>query len=282
MRAERVGGRSLQRFLPGGHPAASPTLFASLRLVLLYLLSRQRWPGLMLASLLALLTLNVPAARAQQVLLQTDVAQDTLPARTGPNRAWFGHLYAGVATTTSAGALGVRAGLASAEYQLGGRLKRRLGGFGALNADLRYAFLRYELDPGVARPAPFGAGVERQSLAYQQLQAETSVRLNFDPRRGNTVGYYLDVLGYGSRALHTSYAYQEAAPGGGQRDVSLANPAFLARWLGGVGLRVGRGPVALSARYRLSPALRPASGLGGAGPLPEPPRLLLGLELGWF
>ncbi|MEJ7667031.1 MAG: hypothetical protein WKG07_49785 [Hymenobacter sp.] len=43
----------------------------------------------------------------------------------------------------------------------------------------------------------------------------------------------------------------------------------------GVGLRVGSGALALVGRYRLS-ALLPSPAL------PEPPRLLLGLEIGWL
>jgi hypothetical protein len=216
-----------------------------------------------------------PAARAQQVLLQTDVANDTLPARTGPNRRYFGHLYAGYALAVGPSALGVKYGLSSSEFQLGGRLKRRLGGLLALNADLRYAYLRYGLAPEVARPAPLGSGFDTQLFSYHQVQGEASLRLTPGRRRGNTVGRYLDLLAYGGRALATTYATQGPAPGGGQLEVVAHEPPYLARWLGGVGARVGSNSVALVGRYRLSNALENSL-------LPEPPRLVLGLEVGWF
>ena len=68
-----------------------------------------------------------PVARAQQVLLHSEVARDTLTPRTGPNRRYFGHFYLGyglVAGGSSAG-LPLRYGVGSTEVQLGGRLKRR-------------------------------------------------------------------------------------------------------------------------------------------------------------
>ena len=226
------------------------------------------------AGLLALL-LAGPAARAQQVLLQTDVANDTIPNRTGPNRRYFGHLYVGYALAAGPSALGVRYGAASSELQVGGRLKRRLGAVFAFNTDLRYAYLRYGLDPNAGRPAPFGPGFDSQVLSFHQVQGEASLRLNPARRRGNTVGRYLDLLAYGGWAFATTYATEGPNPGGGKLEVVAHQPAYLARWQGGVGARLGSNSLALVGRYRLSEALR------GPG-LPEPPRWLLGIEVGWF
>ncbi len=91
--------------------------------------------------------LAAPAARAQQVLLQTNVAQDTLPPRTGPNRRYFGHLYAsyGLVVGSSGAGLPLRLGFASSETQVGGRLKWRASDHLAFTTDLRYAYLRYAL-----------------------------------------------------------------------------------------------------------------------------------------
>ncbi len=226
------------------------------------------------AALLVLLLVG-PAARAQQVLLQTDVANDTIPNRTGPNRRYFGHLYVGYALAAGPSALGVRHGAASSELQVGGRLKRRLNSFFAFNTDLRYAYLRYGLDPEIGRPAPFGPGFDTQTLSYHQVQGEASLRLNPARRRGNTVGRYLDLLAYGGWAFTTTYAVEGPGPSGGQLEVVAHRPDYLARWQGGVGARLGSNSLAVVGRYRLSQAL---SGPG----LPEPPRWLLGLEVGWF
>jgi hypothetical protein len=226
----------------------------------------------------ALLLGLAPAVHAQQVLLQNDVASDTLRARTGPNRRYFGHLYASYALALGPDGLGVKGGSGSSEFQVGGRLKRRLGPFVAFNADLRYAYLHYTLAPDVARPAPLALPHEHETLSYHQLQGEASLRFNVGRRRGNVVGRYLDLLAYGGPALATNHATEDDSPSGGRREVIDHQPSYLARWQGGVGARLGSNSVALVGRYRLSDALRPV----GAVVLPEPPRWMLGLEIGWF
>jgi hypothetical protein len=223
---------------------------------------------------LALLVAGVPA-RAQQVLLQTDVATDTIPSRTGPNRRYFGHLYAGYTLAAGPSALGVKYGFPSSELQLGGRLKRRLGSFLAFNTDLRYAYQRYGLDTEASRTGPFGTGFDSQFFSYHQLQGEASLRLSPYHRRGNTVGRYLDLLAYGGWAFATTYATTKPGPSGGKLEEVAHQPDYLARWQGGVGARLGSNSLALVGRYRLTEAVRTAG-------VPEPPRWQLGIELGWF
>ncbi len=226
--------------------------------------------------------LAAPAAHAQQVLLQTDVARDTLPPRTGPNRRYFGHLYAsyGLVAGGSGAGLPLRQGFASSETQVGGRLKRRVSDHLAFITDLRYAYLRYALaqDAG-PKAAPFTALHDTEALTYHQVQGELGLRLNAGLRpRGNVVGTYLDLLAYGGPALAANHSTTDKDPGQGELEATRHAPPYLARWLGGMGLRLGRGPLALVGRYRLSEALRP---IAGQRP-PEPARWVVGLEVGWF
>ena len=223
-----------------------------------------------------------PAAHAQQVLLQTDVARDTLRPRTGPNRRYFGHFYVGYGLVLggSGAGLPLRYGVSSSEIQLGGRLKWRLTDHLALTTDLRYAYLRYALaqDDG-PKVAPFSGLHDSESVTYHQLQGELGLRLNAGLRpRGNVVGTYLDLLAYGGPALAANHTTIDQDTPQGRLEVTRHEPPYLGRWLGGVGVRLGSGSLALVGRYRLSDALRPANGLV----LPEPARWVVGVEIGWF
>ena len=54
-----------------------------------------RWPGAPLWLVGAYCFLALPAARAQQVLVQANVADDTVKTTFGPNRRMFGQGYLG-------------------------------------------------------------------------------------------------------------------------------------------------------------------------------------------
>ena len=86
---------------------------------------RRPWPPLWLVGACCFLAL--PAARAQQVLVQANVADDTVKTTFGPNRRLFGHGYLGFGLL--AGPAGPGAGL---RYGLGSRwcFWRHGAGFG--------------------------------------------------------------------------------------------------------------------------------------------------------
>lgn len=220
-----------------------------------------------------------PAARAQQVLVRANVADDTTTNAFGPNRRCFGHLFVGyglVAGPAGPGA-GLRYGPASAELRGGGRLKLRLSQALAANLDLSYAYLRFELAQNDRKTLPAPGLHRRESLALHQLGADLSLRLNAG-RRGNVVGRYLDLLAGGAWAAGTAHATEDdPAPGVGAVATTERGLPYLRRWSGGVGARLGIDRYALVGRCRLSDALRPVVGGG-----PELPRWVLGLEVGLF
>ncbi|WP_162549784.1 hypothetical protein [Hymenobacter nivis] len=244
---------------------------------------REFWTNLGPAARALAVALLLPgAARAQQVLLRANVADDTLLNRTGPNRRYFGHLYVGAGLVAGPGApdAPLRHGLPSAELQLGGRLKRRFTQNVAAVADLRYAYLRYGFDQTAAKTFP-STGLHRsESLGLHQIQAEGGLRLNAG-RRGNTVGSYLDLLAWGGWVAGTARtAADYPAPGGPARITTTdAGLPYLRRWAGGAGARLGFDRYALVARRRLSP-LRRSGGAPSDGP--DLPPWVVGFEIGLF
>ena len=246
---------------------------------------RQGWPraGRLLAAALWLGAVGPRpgAARAQQVLLRADVADDTLASRTGPNRRYFGHLYAGAGLVAGGGTAGapLRYGWASREIQLGGRLKRRFTQNVALVADARYAYLRYGFDQTAAKAFPSPGPHRAEALGLHQLQTEIGLRLNAG-RRGNTVGSYLDLLAWGGWVAGTAHTTADDPPPGGPAATSTTETGlpYLRRWTGGAGARLGFDRYALVARRRLGPVLRP--GLVPAGTALPP--WVLGVEIGLF
>jgi hypothetical protein len=220
------------------------------------------------------------SARAQQVLVEANVADDTIKTTFGPNRRYFGHAYAsyGLLAGPSGGSgARLRYGFASSEVQAGGRLKRRLSQTLALNLDLRYAYQQFALAQNAQKTLPSPAQHQREDLALHHLQSELSLRLNTG-RRGNVVGRYLDLLAYGGWVAGTSHTTEDE-PGPGIKSVETTERGlpYLRRWTGGVGARLGSDRYALVTRYRLSSTFR-----SEYVAWPELPRWVVGLELGWF
>jgi len=229
---------------------------------------------------LALLGCALPArpALAQQVLVQANVADDTVKTSFGPNRRYFGHLYVGyglVAGPAAAGA-GLRFGLPSSELRLGGRLKRRLSQTLALNLDLGYAYQRYALAQNAQKTVPSPALHRSESLARHQLYSEASLRLNAG-RRGNTVGRYLDLLAGGGWVAATAHsADDEPGPGIDAVETIERGLPYLNPWTADLGTRLGWDRYALTARYRVGAVFRTGYGW------PELPRWRVGVEVGLF
>lgn len=218
-------------------------------------------------------------AQAQQVLVHANVADDTVKTSFGPNRRYFGHVYVGyglLAGAASPGA-GLRYGLYSSELRAGGRIKYRLSQALALNLDLGYGYLRYELAQNGQKRIPTPVLHQRESLGLHQIYSEASVRLNVG-RRGNAVGSYLDLLAGGSWVAATNHATEDdPAPGVSSVETTEYGLHYLRRWTGGVGARLGFDRYALTARYR-----RSATFTADYSAWPELPRWVLGLEIGLF
>lgn len=218
-------------------------------------------------------------ASAQQVLVQANVANDTVKTDFGPNRRYFGHLYVGYGLAAGAAGRGAQLnyGPFSAELRAGGRLKFRLSQTVALNLDLGYAYQRYELAQNNLKTLPTPALHRRESLGLHQLYSEASLRLNTG-RRGNAVGRYLDLLIGGGWISATNHVTADV-PGPGIASVETTERGlpYLQRWAGGVGARFGVDRYALAARYRVSSAF----GTDYAA-WPELPRWVLGVEIGLF
>jgi hypothetical protein len=228
---------------------------------------------------LAMELLSRPAAQAQQVLVQANVADDTIKTTFGPNRRYFAHGYLGYGLLVGSAGTGaaIRYGLGSAELHAGGRLKVRFSQILALNVDLGYAYRRYELAQNAEKTVPTPALHREESLALHQLYSEASLRLNAG-RRGNSVGRYLDLLAGGSWVVASSHTtVDDPAPGIGSVETTEHGLPYLRRWTGSAGVRLGIDRYALTVRRRLTPAF--------AVPYanwPELPRWAVGLELGLF
>ncbi|MBC6607973.1 hypothetical protein H8B13_14195 [Hymenobacter sp. BT188] len=226
--------------------------------------------------------MGIPAAQAQSVLLRGNVAADTLRSDTGPNRTFFSHFYLGYAAVVGkfdGPGAELRYGR-SGEMFVGMRQKYRLSQTAAVGLDLRYARLVYHLAQNDQKFLPTPDQHQRETIALPQAQAEVYGRLNIG-RRGNVVGRYLDLTGWGGWIISSAHHYVDkpGPNGAGLIEVTERKLNYINRWSYGVGARLGSGRYAVVTRYRLADSFKD---LADAPRYPEFPRLVIGLELGLF
>ena len=240
------------------------------------LLNRRVWGWLVLLWALPVL------ARAQQVLVKGNVAEDTVRTLFGPNRRYFAHAFSGGGLVLGpAGGAGaqLRYGLPSNELELGGRLKRRISQTVALTVAARYNLLTYGLAQTNRKTVPTPTLHLKESLRLHQFSFESGVRLNAG-RRGSVIGRYLDLLAWGGWVAATSHLTEDkpaANAGVSTTETTERGLSYMARWPAGLGVRLGTGRVALTGRYRLTSTFK-----GSGTSWPELPRGVLGLEIGLF
>ncbi|WP_201982280.1 hypothetical protein [Hymenobacter rubidus] len=218
-------------------------------------------------------------AQAQQVLVQANVADDTVKTTFGPNRRYFGHFFAGFGLVAGPAGIGAtpRYGPRASELRGGGRFKVRLNQTFALNMDAGYAYLHYALAQTAQKTFPTATLHLQETLGLHQAFGEISLRVNAG-RRGNAVGRYLDLLAGGAWVVATTHTMEDTpAPGIGSVETTEYGLPYLKRWKGVAGVRLGIDRYALVGRYRLTSALAP-----GYAAWPELPRWVLGLEVGLF
>lgn len=232
-------------------------------------------------ALLALGLAAGPAAQAQRVLFRADPATDSMQVSYGPNRRFYQHLFLGYAPVVGrpAGSGAELRYFKSAEPFIGVRSKFRLTNTASVGFDVRYARLAYALAQNSQKLLPNATLRQQESIVLSQVQLEPFVRLGFG-RRGNVIGRYLDLSGWGGWVMATSHRTEdEPGTGGSARTVVVEHGLnYVRRWPFGVATRLGSGRYVLTARYRLSDTFT-----AGANPAyVELPRWLVGLELGLF
>ena len=213
------------------------------------------------------------------MLLRAEAAQDSLYGRYGPNRAFYAHLYAGYLPVVGRAAAGaeLRFG-SSAELQLGLRGKFRLSEQLSTGFDGRLVRRSYALRQTDHKRLPTPARHHREAISLTEAQLEGFGRLNVG-RRGNVLGRYLDLTGWGGWVVGTAHRTEDRPAAGPRRVLTTERGLpYLRRWSYGLGLRLGAGRYAAVARYRLSDTFRPPD----QARYPELPRWTVGLEVGWL
>jgi hypothetical protein len=214
-----------------------------------------------------------------EVLLEEAVDYD-FHSEYGPNGKNFFQGYSGFAFMVGPSDTGVAInyGLSSEQF-LGWRYKRRLSGMFSLVGDMGFRAAQFNISQPKGNyflDTTFWhrSGVEhrKEKIGYYSLDLGAFVRINFDPRRGDNIGRYLDLGATGSYLFSNRYVtideQREARVKTRFTRFPYMNP--LQYELTG---KLGFNIIAIVAKCRMTDIFKPQYNF------PEFPRYLIGLEI---
>lgn len=230
---------------------------------------------LFIAGLLAITT------KAQTILMEENVNQDTLPKTFGPNLKHYLHSYLSyglVIGQPKDKGMDVKPGNSS-ELVWGIRYKNRLSNFLAIGAELNYGIQYFALKQDSSKIFPNNILHKKERFSFNNIGLSGYFRVNFDKKRGNVIGKYMDIGGYANWAFLTKHYTKDANADpetAGSKFVEVTNSrlTYAHPFNYGTTVRVGYKSLALYGKYRISNLFDPNHGF------PEPPKFMLGIELG--
>jgi len=140
---------------------------------------------------------------AQDILLDQK-PDEGLKNQFGPNKAYFIQFTMGVGTLVGTGAPGLSYNdLRSNDLKIGVKFKRKISGLVSFLLEPEYHYAAYNINQGSPKItdtlfwASNAANHQKERFGTEGILLNGYFRFNFDPKRGNFMGYYLD-LGAGA------------------------------------------------------------------------------------
>ncbi len=204
----------------------------------------------------------------------------------GPNTAFYQHgflSYGQGIPMEEADSLQTEFGSAFFEY--GTRMKWKANKWFAVGAELSYQFHSYNIKQDSSKNLlGMGQVNESQRLKRHLLNGGAYIRFNFG-QRGNHLGKYLDLGGFGSWAIGSRLTVQRTDNPSAQ-NFGSQNQSYTFRKLNftapleyGVNARFGFNKVIIWGRYRLSDLFRAKDEVNNGRQLPNLTPLTAGLQL---
>ncbi len=210
---------------------------------------------------------------AQNILFEKDTEELYSISEFGPNRKHFMYLYGGMGFYS----------VSSSDFKqfntnevfLGVRYKRKFSSSfsGGTTFYWKHSNFRYNTDPEIIDEGTF---YDKEKLNVNAFGTELYLRINFDPDRGNYVGDYIDLGGYGEWLFSNAYkTYEKSGYSLFKKKKTVYRQLNEVQDLGyGILLRMARNRFVLFINYRVSDYFESDKN--------EPARAVVGLELSLY
>jgi hypothetical protein len=198
----------------------------------------------------------------QTVLLEEDVAGDTIPETFGPNLKRYRHLYfeyGFLADKPEGDGLEMLYGH-SHNFGIGLRYKYRMTNFLALGWDIHITEWTYRIKQTDHKVFPNDIKHKREKLTVNNFGLEFYTRLNFG-KRGNHIGNFIDLAAFGNYIIGASHYTLDVLDtvninNAGRVHTTNKDLIYLENINYGFKLRFGINRYVISASYRFSDLIK--------------------------
>lgn len=214
----------------------------------------------------------------QEVLIFEDLRGDTLLPKFGMNRDHFGHMFfgfykiAGTPELTS-DTMDVWRSWA---FDCGYRYKRRFSQVLSAGAEFGLKKMSYAVRHWEMLQTPEATEINKHKMIFLQTGLSLYQRFNYDKRRGNYVGNYIDLGIYCDWNWNVRQLYYYQNNTGEKVRLRKSNLNYIHPFDLGVLMRFGFNKLAVKTTYRLSHHFKETSSIG------ELPKFSFGVEFGMF
>jgi hypothetical protein len=223
------------------------------------------------------------AVNSQTVLIEEEPLSDTIPQTFGKNLANYFHWYGGYEMVCSDfEGDGAKVNMpASGNWTIGFRYKRKVTGWFAVGTGLFVSSTIWKIKQNDTKSFPNLITHDKEKVSVGQLGGDVYLRFNYG-RRGNKIGNYIDVGGYGFLVTFSEHKTTDKPLVLDEYNSSLIikqhrRLAYIEKFGYGIKARIGFDRYVISATYRVSDLTKAKYDL-----FPDFPRLSVGLEIGFF
>lgn len=211
-----------------------------------------------------------------EVLLdENNVTGAYTPSTIGPNRKWHNQIFfqlGFMADNPNEGAK-IRYGLAT-QWGVGFRTKRRLNNTFSVTNEWGYRAVVFNLKQEAAKVVPNNYQHRTEKIDFHSITTSLHLRINVG-KRGNYIGNFLELGGYGGYALVTRHLTWDKLENSPAKTTKVVEKGldYVNRLDYGLSGKIGHNHWSLFARYRLSDIFKDNK-------YPEMSKLTIGVDLG--
>ncbi|MEX0967665.1 MAG: hypothetical protein WD077_10530 [Bacteroidia bacterium] len=226
----------------------------------------------------------VSTALAQTVILEQENLLDTMNSSFGPNRKHFVQLTYGMNFLFGPEEDGAELKhFASHSFQVGLRYKRKLSSTFAVGAEVHSMHSRYSIQQNEDKKVGTLRIHNTEFFNTTHIMMDVFFRINFDPGRGDFLGFFMDIGGGGGYLLSSGYQYRDKLPGGEIREVKYSKLPIFQNFSYHALARIGYTGFSVNFFYRFSDIFVDGEQQRiesvERNVLPDLPRMGVGLEL---